>query len=374
MTIGIDASRYQINQPTGTEIYSRQIVDELLKQKNSKDEIRLYVPRELEEIKKQIKRGKLKGVKQIVIKQKKLWTQEGLSLHFLTHRRPEVFFVPAHTLPLIHPARSVVVIHDLAFKYYPKAYSDFALWYLDWSTRFAVKHAKKIITISKATRRDLVKFYNCPPEKIAVVYLGTNFLPETKLNAEIVLPKYKLSKRERYFLYVGRIEEKKNLVNLVKAYEIAQREFHELKLVLAGKLGFKGELVLKTIENLGLKAQVIVTGYVPDEHLAILYQNAYGFVLPSLYEGFGMPILEAFSKGIPVLTSKTSSLPEMGGKACLYVDPQNVEDISRGLRELYLNKILRLALIKQGAKRLKNFSWEKCGQETMRVLKEAGRE
>ena len=284
---------------------------------------------------------------------------------------PDVLFVPAHVLPLLHPHRSVVTVHDLGYLRYPDAHTAGARHYLDWSTRWNAHQATAVLADSEATRADLVRFYGAVIEKIHVVYLGRDAgLKQVSdpLCLANVRARYGLARR--YLLYVGTLQPRKNLERIVHAFErICDRpELAELQLVLAGKQGWLYETLYSQVVRAGLQGRVIFPGYVADEDLGALLSGATAFVFPSLYEGFGIPVLEAGGCGVPVITSNTSSLPEVAGDAALLVDPLDVDAIADAMYRLVTDEALRAELARRGFENVKRFSWDKCARETLAVL------
>lgn len=227
----------------------------------------------------------------------------------------------------------------------------------------------KIITVSKSTKKDIVKNFNISPKKITVTLLAADKKYRLLSNQIVnkVRKKYKLN--FPYILYVGTLEPRKNIPNLLKAYsKIKDKLSH--KLVITGKKGWKYKEIFETIDNLKLEKDVLFTGYVPEEDLPALYNGAELFVFPSFYEGFGLPPLEAMQCGCPVITSNTSSLPEVVGNAGIMVDPNNIDELARQMQRVLTDKKQRQSMIKEGLKQAKKFSWEKCARETLKVYKE----
>ena len=367
MLIGIDASRYGSELATGVEHYSYKIINGLVeKASKSKDrKVVLYAKRRL---------GLSGGnISTRLIKSKRLWTLKGLSREMKEHA-PDVLFVPSHVLPRTLPEKSVMMIHDVAFKYLRKAYSWTQFRYLDWSTKFAVKNATTIVVPSEATKSDLMHFYQCPEDKIKVVYHGFDPLEVSskdidKVFSESEIFKYfDLKKSSKYVFFVGRLESKKNLEKLVEAFYDFSQTHEEYRLVLAGSRGVGADRIVKKISNLRLADKVIMPGYVTDEEKAALYKYCSVFAFPSLYEGFGFPVLEAFHFEKPVLTSHVSCLPEVAGDAAHYVDPYDPDDISMGLERLVNDSKYADKLISLGKERLKKFTWEKASKETYEIL------
>jgi glycosyltransferase involved in cell wall biosynthesis len=285
-------------------------------------------------------------------------------------------------LPLLHPHRSVVTVHDLGFLYHPEAHTLSQNLYLRWSTRHNARAATRILADSEATRRDLVHHYSIPDSKIAVVYPGRD---ETL--APVAEPALRSAVRARYgladpyLLYVGTLHPRKNLVRLVQAFGSLLRSLRDgprtpmagLQLVLAGQRGWLYDDILAQVRKLDLSDHVVLTGYIPDADLPALLSGALAFVFPSLYEGFGLPLLEAMACGTPVICSNASSLPEVAGDAALLVDPRDTEALADALARLVVDEGLRRELVERGFRQMQRFSWRRCAEETLRVLEEVGR-
>lgn len=367
MKIGIDASRYKHSEATGVEWYSWHIINGLIKSVATEDELILYSKEKLD---LPVPSGEQKFENKI-IPGRKLWTLRSLSKEMRINP-PDVLFVPSHTLPLRLPRKSVITIHDVAFKYIPKAYSFAQFHYLDWSTKFAVKRASKIIVPSEATRRDLQKFYNCPENKLVMIPHGFSApekIDDEKIMKESVIFQYfGIDKTSPYILFVGRLESKKNLPKLVEAFAEFEKKNPEYRLILAGKRGKGFDKIVKAVNKLSLAHKVIMPGYITEEEKAALYMHCKFFVFPSLYEGFGLPLLEAFYFGKAVLCSNGSSLPEVGGEAVHYVNPESVKEIASGLEKLANDNKYRENFVAKGRERLKLFRWEEAVKKTLRCL------
>lgn len=359
MKIGIDASRYKHKEATGVEWYSRHIINGLLKEISASgggDEVILYSREKLD----------LSGNK--VLSGQRFWTLGSLSKE-MSKNPPDVLFVPSHVLPLNLPKRSVITIHDVAFKHLKKSYSFSQYHYLNWSTKFAVRKATKIIVPSEATKQDLIKFFQCPHEKIVVIPHGfeapADVDDEAIMKDSVVFKYFGITKVVPYILSVGRLESKKNLVRLIEAFKKFSESQPDYRLILAGKRGVGFEQILKTVNKSELMHKVIMPGYITEEEKAVLYKHAKIFAFPSLYEGFGLPILESFYYKKPVLCSNVSALPEVGGDAVHYVDPNNVEGMAEGLEKLATDRDYAQTLIAKGMERLKMFSWENSAKKTL---------
>ncbi len=368
MVVGIDASRYGHPEATGVEWYSYHLLNELipLLGREHNTEVRLYSPSDFSP-----KADLPFNVRKRIIPFPRLWTLLRLSLEMVL-KRVDVLFVPSHTLPLFAPKKSVITIHDVAFKHLKNSYSWFQMWLLDNSTKKAVKKAWKLIVPSEATKQDLIGFYRCDPDKIIVIPHGAPEIPPFQRWAEAEVQKYQeqffMKDRDLFILYVGRLETKKNLQRLVEAFGRFSVEFPGWKLILAGKRGLGFENIWKRVLELKLEKSVFAPGYITEREKSFLLENCRIFAFPSLYEGFGLPVLEAFAHRKPVLTSKTSSLPEVAGNAAFMVNPEKVEELSVGLKRLAADGVLVSQLIGREEAQLNKFSWEKAAKKTYDTL------
>jgi len=266
-----------------------------------------------------------------------------------------------------------MTLHDIAAMRFPEAYNWFEKWYTMWSGRVALKKMWQIIVPSEFTKKELLSAFSPQPStlnKVRVVYHGYDERYEVRdkeINGDNeILKKYSIIKP--YLFSVGRLEEKKNTVRIIKTFENLRLKTYGLKLVLVGNPGFGYEKVEQEINKSPYKKDIITLGWVDNEDLPALMRGAEVFVFPSLYEGFGIPILEAFASGTPVVTSVGSATQEVGGDACEYVDPTNVTDIARGIEKIMTNLEYKKSNIEKGKNRIKDFSWEKCARETWQVL------
>lgn len=311
--------------------------------------------------------------KYVVFQAKKLWTLWGLSKRFLTGRDGiEVFFSPTHYLPLKIPCQSVIAILDVSYIYFPQLFKKRDLYQLKLWGRYSIKKAKKIITISNSSKNDIIKTYGVKANKIAVIYPGIRKISvnERVLNMNELNKKFGIE--GDYILFVGTLQPRKNISKLIEAFSKLKKQ--NLKLVIVGKKGWLYEDILNAPAKFGISEKVKFLDFVNDEDLPSLYKNALCFVLPSLYEGFGLPVLEAMQYGCPVLTSNVSSLPEAGGDGAIYFDPQNADDIAQKIEEVISNKNLREEMVKKGYNQVKKFSWKKTAKETLKVLEEVTNE
>ncbi len=365
--IAIDASKATKAFLSGTEYYTQEIIKGIIKASTHNDKIVLYSKEPVGNIFGQLPSN---IVNRVLSKPPRLWTQ--LRLSWETSIRPSnALFIPAHTIPLITKSPIVTTIHDLGFKHYPELYPRHELMYHNFSMDLAVRKAKQIIAISEFTKKDLLENYpHCDPKKITVIHHGYNtdrFKP-LKLTDDLKFQK----KYGKYILFVGRLEEKKNVLGMVKAYALLRKERNiEHKLVLAGRPKFGFEHVKEYIETLpeNIAKDIIITGYVPDDDLPILMREADIFLFTTFFEGFGMPILEAYASGVPVVASNTTSIPEVAGNAAILVDPHKTLDIASACSKIINQPHIRKKLIRDGIARSHMFSWDKAGAQTLEVIK-----
>lgn len=310
-----------------------------------------------------------------------LWSQLRLGVA-LAKDRPDVFFNPAQLLPLYAPRRSVITVHDLGFEYFPETHSQFSFRYLRWVTRRAVRAAAAVIAVSENTKSDLVSMYGVPADKITVIYHGFT-LPETDQALSrgldhVVVDRFKdvlpFDAGTPYFLFLGRLESKKNLVNLIRAFEILKIR-HRLphRLVLAGYPYFGYRTIKEAIESSPIRDSIHEIGHIGGTAKLKILRAAQALVHVSLYEGFGLPILEAQSLGVPVVAAATSSLPEVAGKGALFVSPTDYEAIADGLYRMTMYPQFRAHYIQNGFKNARRFSWAESARQTMELLEEVGR-
>jgi glycosyltransferase involved in cell wall biosynthesis len=376
MLIGIDASRALRARRTGTERYALEIIRHLLKLPAATGHRwRLYVDTLDAPILAEWRAGPA-PVELYHLPARRLWTHRQLA-RAVIHQPPDVLFIPAHVLPFVLPTRrlppSVVTIHDLGYHYFPHAHPTTQRLYLTWSTRWSATAATQLIAVSQATADDLVRFTGVAPAKIQVIHEARSSLPEGDTQTVMdVRERYGL--RQPYALYVGTLQPRKNLVRLVRAYaQLRQRQVAEWELVLAGGQGWQAEPLAALVQEFALGAVVRFLNYVPDPDLPTLYRGARFFCFPSLFEGFGLPILEAQFYGVPVMSANNSAMPEIAGDAALLVDPTDVDAIAEAMLRLSQDEALRQQLIAAGHENVKRFSWEKAARATLAVLEAAAR-
>jgi len=276
--------------------------------------------------------------------------------------------------------RSVVTIHDLIHERYPEQYNPVDVKIYSKKFRYACQHANTIIAISEQTRKDILEFYKTPPEKIRVTWQSCNPAfgePLSDAQKKIVLLKYELP--PKFFLYVGSIIERKNLLNICKAVFILRSEL-TMPLVVIGDGGKYKQQVMDFIKQNDLERKIIFLSerssaissktFQNGQDLPAIYQSATAMLYPSFFEGFGIPVLESLWSRLPVITSNVSSLPEVGGDAVYYVNPQSAEEIAAGMKKIYSDQQFANDLRQKGLLQAKKFSPQNCAKVVMNVYKE----
>lgn len=366
MLIGIDASRALRKKRTGTELYCAEIIKNLT-QIDDTNRYRLYSSKK--------PYGDMASVKGTHIDWKVMpftlgWTLFRLSFEIIT-RQPDVLFMTAHSIPLLPGKKSVVIMHDIGFNHFPEIYKWIVKLY-HRSTAVWIKYfATHIIVPTEFTKQDIHAYYGIPLKRMTVVPLGfeaNEYRPATKSEPSPY--------DTPYFYYIGRIEYRKNISRLLDAFaEFKRQTGLPHKLVLAGGPAYGYDSIMATYQNLGeYKDDVIMLGYTPQDKALSYMRHAEALVFPSLFEGFGLPVLEAFASDTPVITSNTTSLPEVAGDAALLVNPLKTNEIADAMVKITQDPTLRNNLIEKGRTRYKQFSWQRTAKETLAVLEKVGRE
>lgn len=365
MVIGIDASRAFLKQRTGIEEYSYQVIKHLRDVIPSDTEVILYVRKKISQTEIDFELPKNWQVRALWAP--RFWTQIALSLEML-FQSPDVLFVPAHTVPLIHPKKTVVTIHGLEYEYCHEAYSFWERIYMYYSIMWSCKVASTVICVSENTKKDVMKLYRVAEEKIRVIAEGY------ESNVKIQVPNVKsnqnaqISNVKPYLLFIGRLEERKNVVRIIEAFEILKKYGIPHELVLAGKPGYGYARIKATISHSKFQKDIQEKGYVTEEEKWVLLKNADVFLFPTLYEGFGIPVLEAQSVRVPVVTSDRSSLPEVVGDSAVLVDPLSVTSIVSGIQKVLSDQNYRGGIIEKAAHNVNRYSWGACATQVAALL------
>jgi len=370
MLIGIDGNEANQKSRVGIGQFAFNIIEEL-ERIDKKNEYFVYLKESpLSDLPKE--RG---GWKYLIFGPSKFWTQFALPFKLFTQKQKlDIFFTPSHYAPRFSPVPTVISIMDLWHHRHPEQFAKKDLYQLTKWEGYSVRRASHIMTISEFSKREILDIYQIPADRVTVAYPGfTKFqIPDSKFqintNIQKIKQKYKIN--GNYLLYLGTLQPKKNVEGLIRAFSLLIADYQSpITLVVAGKKGWLYEKIFELVKELKLEDKVVFTGFVEEEDKPYLLAGAKAFVFPSFYEGFGIPVLEAMSLGVPVVISKEGSLPEVGGQTAIYFDPYKVESMAASLRKvLNLNDKEKNEIIKAGYKQAKKFSWEKCAKQILTTL------
>ena len=302
-----------------------------------------------------------------VIAANRFWTLRGLADE-MRRDPPDLLFVPAHVIPPVHPA-SVVTIHDVGYRRLPNSYPRRRLLELDASTRWSLNASTHIIAVSNQTRDDLVALYDVEPSRISVVHHGVDGRFFDTDEAILPLGNRFAGMRLPFVLSVGTIHPRKNYSTLIRGFELASSHGLDHDLIIAGKPGWMAEPTLDQIARSPFRDRIRWLEYVADDDLIALYKHAAMLVMPSLYEGFGLPVLEAMASGTPVITSDAGALVEVAGGAALHVDAMSAPGFGIAMQRVASDGDLASSLRHLGRKRAREFSWQRSALATERVLR-----
>ena len=370
MVIGVDASRAATGLRTGTEAYSFFLIQALIPLVEAEGHrLRLY-----------FNQAPSTGlfadsiaVESRVIPLSRLWTHIRLAAE-LARQPPDLFFTPAHVIPASYRGPSVATVHDLGFLAFPEAHTRRQLAYLRWSTAHNAWRGRKVIVDSVATKDDLTRHYGIDPDKIEVIYPGLDpALRPVKDEATLARVTARYDIQRPYLLSIGTIQPRKNLARLVEAYATSGAA---AQLVLAGRIGWQAGPILEAVEQHQLRLSdgrpaIVLPGFISDDDKAALISGAKALLFPSLYEGFGFPVLEGNVCETPVLAANSSSLPEIADQAALLVDPLNTRAIWESIGRIMADEALRDSLVEAGRINAKRFKWETAARRVLSTLEEA---
>ncbi len=372
--IGVDGNEANTSNRVGSNVYAFEILHELEKQTRNNSDVEWQIYLSSEPVKDMP--PKRKGWKYILVRPSAFATQWGLPIRLWKDRKKlDVFFTPGHYAPRACPIPYVSSVMDLAYLKFPTQFKLRDLYQLKNWTAYSIRKAKHIIAISESTKKDVVNTYRIPENKITVAYPA--LLPNRSTSVpdqKKVLKKFGLKKP--FLLYVGTLQPRKNLTRLIKAFEGLADEFSEkqngefeIDLVIAGKIGWLADDIVRKAKNSRYASNIHLLGYVNDEEKAVLYQKTLATVLVGLYEGFGMPPLEALAYGKRSVVSNNSSLPEVVGKTGILVDPHSVPSITEGLKKaIKMYQKDSTNWNKLAKEQLKKFSWEKSAGKILTAL------
>ena len=298
-----------------------------------------------------------------------LWEQAALPAA-ARRARADVLHATAFVAPLARSCPTVVTVYDVSFALFPQLFRGFNQTYLRAGTRWTVRRAQRIIAISECARRDVHRLYGVPLDRIALAYPGVDGALQRAEPDRVQEFRRLKHLPDKFLLYLGTLEPRKNLSLLVRAFAQLKDDFPDAALVLAGGRGWLADEIFAAIEACGVKDSVLLPGYVAVEEKALWYAAATAFVFPSLYEGFGMPPLEAMTCGTPVITSNAASLPEVVGEAGLMLAPDDVGGWSAGLKRLWTDAILRAELAERGLRQAQQFTWQSTSRQIVRAYRD----
>jgi glycosyltransferase involved in cell wall biosynthesis len=304
----------------------------------------------------------------------KPWRMSALVAHFARISQDQLFpgidlfHATDHLLPRLTRIKSVFTLHDLVFRFYPHTHKTLNRWFLTLMMPRFLAAADAVIAVSESTKKDAIQAYGLDEAKITVIYEGVSDHFRRVSPEAISAVRHKYSLPEQFFLTVATIEPRKNLTLLLEAYHTLRNDSSP-GLVIVGRKGWLYSGFFDRLHELGLENDVVFPGFVPDEDLPALYSAADVFVFPSLYEGFGLPVVEALACGTPVVTSNAASLPEVAGDAALLVDPSSVGELVRAVRDVQRNQELREELRARGPRQAAKFSWQRAARETLAVYR-----
>ena len=283
----------------------------------------------------------------------------------------DIFFSPDGFIPTNCQLPTVTVIHDINFEHNPNSLPFLhSLFYRTFFKKYA-KLGDEIITVSNFSKEDIAKTYNINPKKIHVIYNGVSNLFRTISKDKKNLIKKKYSSGTDFFMFIGSLHKRKNMKNLLLSFEEYKKTNGKLKLLVVGETKWTDQEVKNIYQNMSFKEDVILLGRINDEQLADILASAHALCFISMFEGFGLPIVEAMKCSVPVITSNTSCMPEIAQDSAIIIDPNNIDEIKNAMSQIDTDKLTRKELIKKGNLRVKNFDWEVSGNKIWEIIKKA---
>jgi len=365
MKIAIDANELTLKTNSGVKVYTEELIKEL-QQIDKRNDYILYTSEEIETLNFY---NHNKDNFSINTRHTNLpfWTYTKLPQE-INKDKPDLLFMPIQTVPFIRKPKDIKIVatvHDIAFFIFPNHFTLKDRLLLNFHTKRALKTADIVIAPSSATKEDIIRFYNIKEDKIKIVYHGVRLLSD-----RAVSNKNSMSKNDAYILFVGSIQPRKNIISLIAAFDKTKKisSFQHLKLVICGGKGWLSNKTYTAAKKSKFSKDIIFTGSVNNKRLTQLYKNAEIFVMPSLYEGFCLPVVEAMSFGLPCIVSKNSSLAEIASDSAMQIDPNNASDIAEKMTLLLKNDYLRNKFSMKGLKRSSKFSWRKSAVEHLKIF------
>lgn len=305
---------------------------------------------------------------------RRIWNYIPLRYNKIFNDYSDIYHFFNYIVPPNIKGKVITTIHDMTHELYPETMSKRNLKRIKNGIDYSIKRSDKIITVSESSKNDIIRLMNVPESKIEVVYNGVEYkrFHQKYSDEEEAKVRNKYNLPEDYILYMGTLEPRKNIESIIKSFELLKKQgkFSNVKLVIAGKKGWLFESIFNLVNKLNLESEVIFTDYVDEDDKPIIYNMAKLFVFPSLYEGFGIPVLEAMASSVPVITSNVSSLPEVAGDAAVLVEPKDIEGIAQMMERVLTDEKLRNNLIERGKIQAQKFTWEASAEKMCKIYKE----
>lgn len=366
MIIGIDASRANREHKSGVEWYAYNLLDRLF-ELDRENQYFLYTPDKLRGA--IVPRSANFSEKILHWPLKRFWTLGRLSWEMIA-RRPELLFVPSHTFPPIAAKKNVITWHDVGYEHYPETYSAFELRSLKYGAKRMTDIADRIIAVSEFTKQEIMEFYGIKSDRISVIPLGLDhrlWRPSPAETVKNALDQLKI--RYPYFIFLSRLALRKNVVGLIRIYNrFRQTQKHPFNLLLVGSDQPGGQELDAEIKASPYKEEIKKLGWLPIEQVPVLLSGARGLLFPSIYEGFGLPAIEAMACGAPVIASNSGALPEIVNGAGVLIDTHDLDGFALSMAKVAEDHDYRQNLINLGLARAQEYSWDKCAKQTLEVL------
>ncbi len=370
MRIGVDLSVIQSTK-SGVDWYTHHVLKEMINLLEPDEQLFLFSNRETG-FEREVEANRQVSVVRSRFRYQEPWRQLLLPL-LLKRHQIDVCFFTNFVLSVASSCPMVLTIHDLSFKIFPRTHSLRNVVWTRSLVPVSVRRSWRIIAVSNNTKLDLIRLMNLNSSKVEVIHEGVTgeFRPEPAADDEEALAHYGIVKP--YVLFVGTLEPRKNINLLIKGFDKITEKHPDVHLVLAGRRGWMAQAIFDELERRDLLGKVHITGYVREHYLPALYRHSSALIYPSLYEGFGLPPLEAMASGTPVIVSKGSSLPEVVGDAGLYVNPLDADELANKMDMVLSDAGLADGLRAKGLERAGQFSWQGAAEKTLEILRQAAR-
>lgn len=358
-----------LGQKTGIGWYTYKIIEKLIERNKNiyiGEVFNFYRRHDINKIRNNIKKIE---IEENIFFPRRLFNKLNyiFSYNLFFKKKKEIYHFFSFKIPKKIKGKVVVTIHDMIYKIYPETTQIKNMDKFDKEINHSIIMSDKIIAVSEATKKDILRYFNISEKKIEVIYPGVeDELYKTYIFKKQSIKKYKIG--TKYILFLGTLEPRKNIVNIIKSFERANLK--EIKLVITGGKGWKYEEIFEAYKNSPCKDKIQMLDYIAEEDKIALYKGAELFIFPSLYEGFGMPVLEAMAAGTPVITSNISSLPEVAGDAAILVNPYDIDEISKAIKNIIGDEVLKKEMIRKGLEQAKKFTWENSVKKLEKIYSE----